>query len=484
MHPVKKRLSVILGALLFSVNLTSFAATPSPSPDEVASDNNIPTQDLQHFSSALQAVHELYVDKEGDDTLFNNAIQGMLSGLDPHSSFLDADDYKALQDMTNGSFGGVGIEVVPQDGLIQVLTPLDDTPAYTAGIKSGDYIIRINGKSVEGMSLDEAVKEMRGTPGTTVTIVVLRKGEEKPLSFTLKRQNIKLQSVKSKLLDQDYGYIRIVDFESTTGEDVSNAVKQLEKESNNQLKGIIIDVRNNPGGLLDAAIDVCDVFLSKDDARYGRKIVYTKGRIAEMNYVATISGYDQTHGLPIVVLINGATASAAEIVAGALQDQDRAVIVGTRSFGKGSVQTLLPLPPDNKTAIKLTTALYYTPSGRSIQAAGIAPDIVVPQLAIPQSVQPEQDIISSESSLVGHLSNPVAPAPTISVKPVTGQNGKTTPAANKGQDSGQQDQALLHKVFKTQSPDKTQVPLMYQDYQLYEALVILKGLSVNQSVGS
>jgi carboxyl-terminal processing protease len=460
----------------------ALAANSSTADDDSA--NDVPTIDLQHFSSALQAIHQVYVDQVGDDTLFNNAIAGMLSGLDPHSSFLDEDDYKALQDMTNGSFGGIGIEVLPTDGLIQVLTPLDDTPAYNAGIKSGDYIVRINGKSVQGMSLDQAVKEMRGKPGTEVNIVVLRKGESKPLNFTIKREVIKIQSVKSKLLDGDYGYIRIVDFESTTGKDVSDAVSQLQKESKKPLKGIIIDLRNNPGGLLEAAVDVSNVFLDVNKVKYQKKVVYTKGRIPDLNFSAYVTGHDQTHGLPIVVLINGSTASAAEIVAGALQDQDRAVIVGTRSFGKGSVQTLIPLPPDDKTAIKLTTALYYTPSGRSIQAEGIVPDVEVPQLSIPQTVKPAEDVLGTESQLMGHLSNPIAPVQTISVKPVTGSSTSAPNTANKT-DAIEQDQALLGKVFKTDDDkSKEQVPLMYRDYQLYEALLILKSLTYSQATGS
>lgn len=466
-------LKIWLGAALFSLGLNmAHADTNATINDDAGAP--IPAADIQRFSAALQAVREVYVDKIPDDKLFNYAISGLLSNLDPHSDYLDESDFQALQDMTDGQFGGIGIEISQKYGLIEVITPLDDTPAAKAGIKPGDLIVRINGTTVQGMGIDEAIKIMRGDPGTQVSLVVLRKGEAKPLTFNIKRAIIKIDSVKSKLLDNDYGYIRISEFEDNTGPDVAAAVKSLEKSSNNQLKGIILDLRNNPGGLLEASVDVANVFLDKNTAKYGGKVVYTQGRIHDMDYVGYVTGHDQTHGLPIVVLINGGTASAAEIVSAALQEQDRAVVVGTKSFGKGSVQTVLPLPPDKKTAIKLTTALYYTPDGTSIQAEGVTPNVWVDDLSIPKSVQPEDNYFGTEADLQGHLNLPATKiAPNKAKKPAT-----SAPA-----DALKQDSALLKTVFNSESSDNNP-SLLYSDYQLYQALNILKALSAQSADNS
>jgi carboxyl-terminal processing protease len=384
---------------------------------------------------------------------------------------LNEEDYQALQDISNGEFGGIGIEITQSHGLIQVITPIDDTPAFKAGIKPGDLIVRINDLSVQGMGVEQAIKQMRGDAGTEVTIVVLRKGENKPLTFVLKRAIIKIDSVKSKLLDGDYGYIRISNFEAETGQDVATAIRSLQKDSHGQLKGIIVDLRDNPGGLLDSSIDTANDFLDKDEAKYGKKVVYTQGRIPEMDYTGYVTGRDLTQGLPMVVLINEGTASAAEIVAAALQDQGRAIVVGTRSFGKGSVQTVVPLPPDKKTAIKLTTALYYTPSGRSIQAEGVVPDVQVDELVIPKSVQPEPSFFGTEADLQGHLQQP-----GTNNKSLAPANSKVITEKGEKTDTNAQDTALMQQVFSDSQEQQTS--LLYQDYQLYQALNILKAMSV------
>ncbi len=412
---------------------------------EEQQDERIPMEEVQRFSNALQQIKKYYVKPTTDKDLFDNAIRGMLSGLDPHSSYLDESDFKDLQTATNGEFGGLGLEVTLEDGVVKVITPLVDTPAFKAGIKSGDYIIKLGSKSVQGMSLKEAVEIMRGKVGTTIDLTVVRKGEEKPINFTLVREKILIKSVRSKLYDTHYGYVRLTQFQAPTNKDMLNAIAQLKKDSGGQLKGLVLDLRNNPGGLLDSAIQVSDAFIHNDKRGEEEKIVYTEGRLAGTKFTALANPGDVLDNAPIVVLINNGSASASEIVAGALQANRRAVILGTKSFGKGSVQTVLPL--DNERAIKLTTALYFTPDGRSIQAKGITPDIIVEEVSIEKSSEQNPFKGFTEAGLSGHLLN---------------ANGDEAPK-------------------KTNTPKKVNEPsLIHKDYQLYSALTILKGLAIAQ----
>ena len=400
-------------------------------------------EDVQRFSNAINQIKKYYVKPIDDKELFDNAIKGMLSGLDPHSSFLDENSFNELQASTSGEFGGLGLEVTMEDGIVKVVTPLVDTPAFKAGMKSGDYIIKIGSKSVQGLSLIDAVNMMRGKEGSTIDLTVLRKGESKPLTFSLVREKILIKSVKSNLLDDNYGYVRLTQFQATTAQDMQNAIKQLKQQSKGQLKGLILDLRNNPGGLLDSAIQVSDAFLDNNKNNNKEElIVYTQGRLPGSHFTAVVNPGDILNNAPMVVLINNGSASASEIVAGALKDNKRAIIVGTKSFGKGSVQTVLPL--DDKTAIKLTTALYYTPSGVSIQAKGITPDIVIEEVQVGKVDETADAIGFSEADLSGHI-----------------QNESDKQQENKIATSSKNEQALLH-----------------QDYQLYAALTVLKGLAV------
>ncbi|HFD88120.1 MAG TPA: S41 family peptidase, partial [Gammaproteobacteria bacterium] len=373
-----------------------------------------------------------------DSDLLENAIRGMLTGLDPHSTYLDPEAYRELRVGTSGKFGGLGIEVGMENGFVKVISPIDDTPAQRAGIQTGDLIIRIDDTPVKGLSLGDAVKLMRGDPGSKILLTVVRESEDKPLKISITRAVIKVNSVKSRMLDPGFGYVRISQFQSNTGENIINAVSELKKEYKANLKGLIIDLRNNPGGVLNAAVAVSDAFLEDG------LIVYTEGRVndSEMKFKATPT--DIVKGAPIVVLVNGGSASASEIVAGALQDHKRAIIMGTTTFGKGSVQTILPIP--NGAALKLTTARYYTPSGRSIQAEGIIPDIKLENVRLTEMEASPFDQIK-EANLSGHLDN---------------DNGNNN---NKTDDK---------------SNNNEETPLAQKDYQLYEALNLLKGLEILQ----
>jgi len=367
-------IGAVLGILL-SLNFSAVANKETKLP--------VPYEDLQLFSAVFGRIKSDYVESVPDDKLIHEAINGMVHGLDPHSDFLDADAFKELQVSTQGKFGGLGIEVGVEDGIVRVISPIEDTPAFKAGIKSGDLIVKIDDTATRGMPLSKAVEKMRGKPGTPVTLTVARKDVDAPISFTLTREEINVKSVRAKMLQPGYGYIRVRGFQERTGEDVARAIKDLYKQG--ELQGLVLDVRTDPGGLLNQAVAVSAAFLPKDAL-----VVYTDGRTpdARMRLSATSDNYLRGRGpdylkdlppgvkkVPMVVLVDGGTASASEIVAGALQDHKRAVVMGTQSFGKGSVQTILPLT--NNTGLKLTTARYYTPNGRSIQAKGIEPDIAV-----------------------------------------------------------------------------------------------------------
>src|SRR5690606_14833302 len=326
----------------------------------------LPLNELRTFTEVLERIRTSYVEPVDDATLLENAIRGMLEGLDPHSAYLEPEAFQGLQDTTSGQFGGLGIEVGQEDGFIKVISPIDDTPASRAGIEPGDLIVKIDDHPVKGMSLVDAVDRMRGPAGSKITLTLVR-GAGRPFDVQLERAVIKVKSLRTETLEPGYAYLRITQFQNNTGDEVRRSLKTLTDKG--ELKGIVMDLRNNPGGVLQSAVEVADAFLT------GGLIVYTEGRLPNTEMRFNASSANPGKDIPMVVLINGGSASASEIVAGALQDRGRAVIMGTDSFGKGSVQTVLPL--NNDRALKLTTALYFTPNGRSIQAQGIVPDIRV-----------------------------------------------------------------------------------------------------------
>ena len=384
------RLIAAIPFLLMAVNQPVLATQ-----EQVESGAPLPLSEIQRFAEVFDKIKRDYVEPISDEELLDNAIRGMLSGLDPHSVYLDASGYENLQVDTEGQFGGLGIEIVVEEGQLKVVSPIDDTPAARAGMQAGDLITEIDGQKTAGMTQAQTIELLRGKPGSRVKLKVVREGERKPLIVSLKRAIINIASVKSELLENDYGYIRITQFQRETGLSLRKAIAKLKRQSDQNLKGLVLDLRNNPGGILGGAIDVSNSFLSTGS------IVSTKGRDADVGNSYDASAPDLIEGVPIVVLVNGGTASAAEIVAGALQDHDRAVIMGTRTFGKGSVQTIFPL--NDAAAVKFTTARYYTPNDRSIQATGIAPDIVVEQQVESLSANGARSV--READLPGHLEN-------------------------------------------------------------------------------
>lgn len=376
---IRKLNLTIFVALL--VGLSAIFAWERLSIQRVSAEDQTVYENLQIFSDVLDIVKENYVQEVESEELVEGAISGMLRTLDPHSSYLDPDAYKELQVETKGSFGGIGIEITIRDGVLTVVSPLEGTPAYELGIQAGDQIIRVDGEPTKEMTLMEAVKKMRGPKGTNVVLTIMREEFTKPQDFVVTRATIAIRSVRSKTLEPGYGYIRLSQFQSSTARDLRKEIANLEKE-NKSLKGLILDLRNNPGGLLDQAVKVSDEFLNEG------LIVYTGGRLKSQDMRFEAHMNTRPHSYPIVVLVNEGSASAAEIVAGALQDHKRAVVVGVKTFGKGSVQTVMPLR--NGAALRLTTALYYTPSGRSIQAKGIEPDIVVERV-LPGRIEGDRD---------------------------------------------------------------------------------------------
>jgi len=355
-------------------------------------ERQLPLDDLRKFTEVFSRIKDGYVEDVSDRQLLESAIKGMLSDLDPHSTYLAPKDYEELEESTSGKFGGLGIEVGMENGFVKVIAPIDDTPAQKAGVQAGDLIIKLDEKPVKGMSLEEAVNLMRGEPGSVLTLTIMREGESAPIEIDVTRDIIKVTSIKSRMVDNGYGYVRITQFQGDTGTQFSQALQELEDKHGSDLDGLIIDLRNNPGGVLQAAVDTADALLDEG------LIVYTEGRIQSSRLRFNARAGDLMSGTPIVVLINGGSASASEILAGALQDHQRAVIMGTQSFGKGSVQTVIPL--DETHAIKMTTARYYTPDGRSIQASGIKPDIEVKPAELTEL---ESRARFSEASLSGHL---------------------------------------------------------------------------------
>ncbi|WP_203143102.1 S41 family peptidase [Marinobacter mangrovi] len=395
-------------------------------------EKQLPLDELRKFTEVFGRIREAYVEEVDDTTLLENAIKGMLSGLDPHSAYLEPQAYEELEESTSGEFGGLGIEVGMEDGFVRVISPIDDTPAQKAGVQAGDMIIKLGDQPVKGMSLEEAVNLMRGKPGSTLKLTIVRDEQSAPIEIDVKRDVIKVASVKSRMLEPGYAYLRLTQFQAETGREFVEAIDKLEQDNGGKLSGLIIDLRNNPGGVLQAAVESADAVLDEG------LIVYTDGRIQSSKLRFSAQPGDETDGAPIVVLINGGSASASEILAGALQDHHRAVIMGTESFGKGSVQTVIPL--DETHAIKLTTARYYTPSGRSIQAKGIHPDIVVKQARL---TEVDNQPFFTEADLSGHLEN--------------------------GTEDGKTDD-------KTAKAAKDE--LVAKDYQLRTALNLLKGLGI------
>jgi len=349
---------------------------------------------LSLFGDVFERVRADYVEKPDDAKLVESAINGMLAGLDPHSSYMDAKSFRDMQVQTRGEFGGLGIEVTMEDGLIKVVAPIDETPAAKAGVMANDIISHLDDEPVQGLTLNQAVEKMRGPVNTKIKLKIIRKGSDKPIDIAITRDVIRVRSVRSNMNGDDVGYVRISQFNEQTTEGVRRAITDMSNQAGDKLKGFVIDLRNNPGGLLDQAISVSDAFLERGE------IVSTRGRNAEETQRFNARAGDLTKTKPIIVLINGGSASASEIVAGALQDHKRATVIGTRSFGKGSVQTIIPLGSGNG-ALRLTTARYFTPSGRSIQAKGITPDIEVLQ-EVPEELKARTDT-RGESSLRGHL---------------------------------------------------------------------------------
>jgi carboxyl-terminal processing protease len=362
-----------------------------------SSDDMLDTyKNLEVFSNVLSIVQQNYVDDIDTQETIDGAIKGMLSSLDPHSSFLKPDDFKELQVETKGSFSGIGIEITTKDDMLTVVSPIEDTPAFKAGIQAGDRIIKIEGESTKEMSLVEAVKKLRGPKGSEVTISIHREGWTDLQEFTIVRDVIPIVSVRSSVLEPGYGYVRITNFQRNTAQDLQNRLEDLVKEG--MLKGLILDLRNNPGGLLDSSVKIVDIFLDEGI------IVSTKGRLKDQNLEFSAHSGGPEYDFPIIILINGGTASASEIVAGALQDHKRALILGTQSFGKGSVQTIFPMP--DGAGLRLTTARYFTPNGTSIQAKGITPDVLVPRVAAKAEDSPKDSMkFLREKDLRHHLEN-------------------------------------------------------------------------------
>jgi len=442
----------VVAGVMISLNFSANADKTAPAP--------LPVEELRAFADVFNAIKQGYVEPVDDKKLITHAISGMLSGLDPHSAYLDAEAFKDLQVGTQGEFGGLGIEVGMEDGFVKVVSPIEDTPAFRAGVKAGDLIVKLDDTPVKGMSLNDAVKRMRGKPKSDITLTIMRKGEARPVIITLTREVIKVQSVKSKVVEPGYGYLRVAQFQENTASSVVTHLQKLAKDG--ELKGLVLDLRNDPGGLLHGAVGVAAAFLPVNTL-----VVSTDGRTedAKREFRATSDDYLRgsrddflralpkwARDVPMVVLVNGGSASASEIVAGALQDHKRAVIMGTQSFGKGSVQTILPL--NNTTAIKLTTARYYTPSGRSIQAKGIEPDIVVEESANGSAKRVR------EADLDGHLGNDRDP------------EAERKAAEAQGAQGAAEDEAAQAARFEQAGKD---------DYQLGQAINLLKGLQIVQN---
>ncbi|MDH3638876.1 MAG: S41 family peptidase [Gammaproteobacteria bacterium] len=437
MNTIGRYTLVLIIGVFVGVGITLERTVLAERPDAAAP---LPLDELKVFAEVFSKVKSDYVEEIDDKKLLEDAIHGMLAGLDPHSSYLDPESFKEIRIGTEGKFGGLGIEVTMENGFVKVVAPIDDTPAQRAGLKSGDLITRLDDTPVKGMTLNDAVKKMRGKPETDIKLTVVREGEPQPLEFVITRAVIRITSVKSDMLEEGYGYLRVTQFQSATADSLREALNKLKKKAGGSLKGLVLDLRNNPGGVLNGAVAVSDAFLTKG------VIVSTKGRVEDSRLKFTATPADYLDGSPIVVLVNEGSASASEIVAGALQDHNRAVIMGTKTFGKGSVQTILPM--NNGAALKITTARYYTPHDRSIQASGITPDVVVEDLKLAKNETSQSSRIR-EADLARHLTN---------------DSEADTP-----------DPATAEK------PKPTIAPSVDEDFQVREALNVLKGVNIVRS---
>lgn len=461
---MRQRRTAIVGFFI-GLGVASVISIGGSGLQKVAAVSSDPYAGLESFTSVLAIVQRNYVEEVATQKLVDGAINGMLNALDPHSSYLTPESYKELQVDTEGSFGGLGIEITLRDGLLTVVAPIEDTPAHRAGVKAGDQIIKIESELTKDMGLVDAVKKMRGPKGSKITISVRREGAPRLLDFTLTREVIKVQSVKAKSLEKGYGYVRLTQFQDRSGADLEGALQKLTQE-NGTLAGLVLDLRNDPGGLLSQAVRVSDLFLDSG------LVVYTEGRLdnQKQKYFAHPGGQTE---IPLVVLVNGGSASASEIVAGALQDHGRAVVVGTKTFGKGSVQTILPM--ENGAALRLTTAMYFTPSGRSIQVTGITPDITVENLTAEQIVAREQREIREEN-LRGHFNSPGVGTPTP--KTPEKEEKKGPEAAPAAPASEPQEGAHEGASEKTDASQETKEEIkegeLGKDPQLDRALEVLK----------
>ena len=447
----KKR--VLAGLVIAMATLVIFIGISSQ-PRSRAEAKGSDYESIELFTDVMAIIKKSYVEEVDTKKLIHGAINGMLSSLDPHSSFMSPETYKEMKIDTKGAFGGLGIEITVKDGILTVISPIEDTPAFKAGIKSGDHIFKIDDKFTKDLNINDAVKRMRGVKGTKVVLTIMREGFDKPREFTLVRDIIQVKSVRSRMLDNGYGYVRIAQFQEKTDDDLVKALKTLQDEAKKPLSGLVLDLRNDPGGLLDQAVRVADHFV--DDGL----IVYTEGREkdAKMQFFARKGVKEPKY--PIVVLINGGSASASEIVAGALQDHKRAIVMGTQSFGKGSVQTIIPL--SDESGLRLTTARYFTPNGRSIQAKGITPDIVVERLELPKEADKKEGFHISEKDLENHFENTAEPG-----------------EASKGDKKDEKKEQKKDKPVSGKLEDN-----LKNDYQVMRALDLLKGWEILKKMGS
>jgi carboxyl-terminal processing protease len=437
---------ILLLSLLWVMPTPVLAASSAGAVANNITEDHLPTNDVKRFVASIAMVEHYYVKKVSVNKLFEQALKGMIGQLDPHSAYLNKEDLRDLRVSSSGEFTGIGVEILAEKGVLKVISPLDGSPAKKAGMRSGDYILKVDGKVVRGVDTREMIKDIRGLKGTVVKLLVLHKDEAKPVLISIKRDVIVMQAVRTKELEPGFAYLRLASFQEKAPKQMRKKIiamqKKMQKQNIKAFRGVILDLRNNPGGLLTAGTEISNIFLTKQDKkRHDGLIVYTKGRDKTSQMKVKMHPEDLLNGAPLVVLINGGSASASEILAGVLQDDKRAVIIGEKSFGKGSVQTVFPLGDD--AALKLTTSLYYTPAGREIQAKGIDPDILVPQLNIQDKDQPAFQV--NESDFNGHIAN----------------NGVS-------KDTKKEDQA--------ENNHKTEFALAQDDYQLYQALMIVKGM--------
>ncbi|NTV48284.1 MAG: S41 family peptidase [Geobacteraceae bacterium] len=452
--PGSKKTKMIFGFAVIVAFLSIFIVSSQRHSSAEAKGSDY--ESIELFTDVMAIIKKSYVEDVDTKKLVYGAINGMLSSLDPHSSFMPPDTYKEMKIDTKGAFGGLGIEISIKDGVLTVISPIEDTPAFKAGIKAGDMILKIDDKFTKDLNINDSVKRMRGLKGSKVILTIMREGFEKPKEFPIVRDIIQVKSVKFHLMDGGYGYVRIAQFQEKTDEDLSKALKTMKEEYKSELKGLVLDMRNDPGGLLDQAVKVADHFVPE-----GQMIVYTEGREKDSKMQFTSKRGGKEPNYPVVVVINGGSASASEIVAGALQDHKRAIILGTQSFGKGSVQTIIPM--SDNSGLRLTTARYYTPKGRSIQAKGITPDITVEAIELPKATGKKDGLHLREKDLENHFET--------EDKSGAGETKKDEKKIDKKEDKTEKIPSKLEDNLKN-------------DYQVLRALDLLKGWELIKSMGS